>query len=154
MAIQQGSSRRGIRNSDGSFRIMCSDCGKYISDSYVQLGKVRCALCAKALAGEAVPADDIQMYNAGKMGMRDVSVLHVQDDPTIAGEKFSLRSLTGQIAHAIGFGRRDDTPLESVKVSKSKRRQRLFADIDLDSQPNSLGSMQEVDQNLEAAKEK
>jgi hypothetical protein len=111
-------------------------------------------LCAKALAGEAVPVDDIQMYNAGKMGMRDVSVLHVQDDPTIAGEKFSLRSLTGQLAHAIGFGKRDDNPLESVKVSKSKRRQRLFADIDLDSQPNSLGSMQEVDQNLEAAKEK
>ena len=84
--------------------------------------------------------------------MREVSVLRVEDDPTIAGEKFTLRSLTGQIAHAIGFGKRDDTPLESVKVSKSKRRKRLFADIDL--QEDSLGSMQDIDANLNAAKEK
>jgi len=113
---------------------------------------VQCALCTKAMAGEALPADAIEMYNAGKMGMRDVSVLRVEEDPTIAGEKFTLRSLAGQVVHAIGFGKRDDNPLESVKVAKSKRRKRLFADIDLGA--DSLGSMQDVDRNLNAEKEK
>lgn len=151
MAIQQSSSRQGLRNHDGTFRINCSQCGKYISDSFVNIGKVQCALCAKALAGEPVPADAIELYNAGKLGMRDVSVLRVEDDPVLAGEKFTLRSLTGQLVHAIGFGKRDDSPLASVQVAKGKRRKRLFADIDLDAP--SLGSMEEIDANLNAEKE-
>ena len=153
MAVSEGSSRQGRKNNDGTYRINCSDCGQYISDSYIRLVKVRCEMCARALNGEPVPAEDIAMYNASKLGRRIVTTLQVEDDLTVAGEKFSFRHLLGQVAHAVGFGRRDDpSKLESVKTSKSKRRSRLFESVDLDAPV--LGSMEEIDSALEAGKDK
>jgi hypothetical protein len=151
--ITEGSSRQGQRNQDGSYRIVCSDCRQYICDSHIKLINARCALCERALAGEPVPTDAIQMYVAGKAGHRDVSVLRVEDDDNRGGTKFTLRSLLGLTSRALGFTKPEAEPLESVKVSKGKRRPRLFADVDLSDESQGIGSMEQIDKALTAEKE-
>lgn len=93
------------------------------------------------------------MYNASKGGMRPVSMLHVEDDISVGGEKFTLRSLGGAIAHALGFPKKSEEPLHSVKVAKGKQRDRLFKGIDLEEE-GGMGSMQSIDAALNAGKEK
>jgi len=114
---------------------------------------VRCALCERALAGEPVPTDAIQMYTAGKAGSRDVSVLRIEDDDNRGGTKFTLRSLIGQTVRALGFAKVDAAPLESVKASKAKRRSRLFMDQDLEQDMEGIGTMEQIDLALAAEKE-
>ena len=100
-----------------------------------------------------LPADAIEMYNLSKRGQREIAMVNVSDDAMEAGgAKFTLRSLGGAIAQAVGFTKTEEKPLESVKVAKQKRRGRLFDSVDLDKM-TAMGSMQEVDTQLEAAKE-
>ena len=96
-------------------------------------------------------AEAIEMYNRSKQGMRSVSMVTVDDTVSFGDEKFTLRSLGGSIAHALGFAKKDVEPLQSVKVAKGKKRGRLFEGVDLE---NGIGSMESVDAALEAGKEK
>lgn len=112
-----------------------------------------CAICSAALKGELLTAEAIEMYNAGKMGMRDVSMTNVSDVVVAGGEEFTLRSLGNLIGRALGFAKKEEAPLKSVKIAQDKRRSRLFADVDLE-QTSSLGSMVDVDAALNRAKEK
>jgi hypothetical protein len=119
------------------------------------LGKVRCALCERALAGEPLTTEAIQLYTAGKVGGRDVSVLRVEDNDNRGGTKFTLRSLIGATVRAFGLAKPEAAPLESVKTSKAKRRPRLFMheDLEKDMATDEIGTMEGIDKALVAAKE-
>lgn len=147
-----GSSRGGPGQSrEGLYRIYCSECRQYISDSPVKLGGVTCAICAAALEAKMMTPEAIDMYNRSKGGMRNVSMLVVADDATQTGDKFSLRTMGGSLIRALGFGKEPIEELESVRVAKGKSRKRLFDDVDLEE---GMGSMEQVDAALVAAKEK
>jgi hypothetical protein len=84
------------------------------------------------------------------MGRSDVGLLTLPDEgPKVLGipkKKFTLRSLGGGILSALGnfsLGQppNENKAAESVKISKAKRRGRLFANVD-------LGSMEDVDKKL------
>lgn len=87
----------------------------------------------------------LQNYELQKQGRSTLSSLLLQpeSDPKIKGvdpKKFSFRSMAADVMTAIGnFGLKVGTQLSptgeppaSSVLAKSKRRKRLFADIDLD----------------------
>jgi len=102
-----------------------------------------------------MPADAIEAYKLGTLGHRDrqVTGVNVSDEVTAGGEKFTLRSLGGFVAHALGFAKTEEKPLESVRVAKIKKRGRLLESVDLEKMEGGLGSMQELDAALNKAKE-
>lgn len=152
MPFWDSSSRTGPGQSrDGSYRVSCSQCRQYISDSPVKLGSVTCAVCAAALEAKMLTPDAMDMYNRSKGGMRNVSMLVMENDPTVLGEKFSLRTMGGALVRALGFAKEKPDDLESVKVARGKARKRLFEDVDLDE---GMGSMEQIDAVLVEAKEK
>jgi hypothetical protein len=94
------------------------------------------------------------MYNASKQGLRDVTVVSVPQEKV--GD-FTLRGMGQAVIHALGFSKSEEKPLESVKVSRKKQRGRLLEHVDLDNlteAPKEIGSMQDIDSALVAAKEK
>jgi len=118
---------------------------------------VRCAICEAAEEGRPLTADQIEMYNLGKRGMRPLSLVNVSEELTThAGEKFTLRSLGAAIGHALGFPKKEEAIPPSVNISKNKVRGRLFDGVDLEERPEGapIGSMESVDAALVAAKEK
>lgn len=153
MSLFSSSSRRGGRNLDGSWRVVCSHCRQFIADSPVKLGKVTCAICTASLEGRVLTAEAIEMYNLSKLGKRDVSLVNLSDEIKTHGAKFTLRSMGSAVMQAFGFPKPDAEPPRSVQVAKSKRRERLFKDVDLDREEPVLGSMIEVDAQLNRAKE-
>lgn len=110
-------------------------------------------MCQASHEGRLLTAEQIEAYNASKMGERDLPLLNLSTVTEVAGEKFTLRSLGGFITHALGFKKEEGAPLESVRTSKNKARGRLFDGVDLE-QRKGLGSMQEIDAQLNVAKER
>lgn len=111
-----------------------------------------CAICDAALKGIPLTEDAINLYNAGKLGMRPVTMVNLNEEITTKGGKFTFRSLGGFVSQALGLAKPEPKPLESKKKAQQKARGRLLENVDLNSEP--IGSMEQIDHSLQAAKEK
>ena len=113
----------------------------------VRIHRALCALCERSERGEIVSPEAIRDYKMSKAGKVDVSYLVVPDNtPKALGiKKFSLQSLGGQILRAVGLPQGVEAVKESVKISREKKRPRLFSNVD-------LGSMSEIDEALKKGK--
>lgn len=142
---------RGQINQDGSYSVYCYQCRDFIGTSFTKIHRALCMICQYAEAGKPLTEEVINMYRASKMGRSDVGLLVLPDEgPKVLGipkKKFTLRSLGGGILSALGNFSLSQPPnenkaaAESVKISKAKRRGRLFANVD-------LGSMEDMDKKL------
>lgn len=148
MSLYSSSSSTGRQsNSDGTWNVYCYVCHEYIGASMMRIHRAMCAMCEKAERGETVPPEAIRDYKMSKAGKVDVSYLVVPDNtPKAIGiRKFSLQSLGGQILKAAGLPEVVEKIKESVRVSREKKRPRLFGQID-------LGKMTDVDEALKKGK--
>lgn len=155
--IFSSSSRGGVRqNQDGSRNVHCYQCGEFIATSFLNISRALCEICRRVENGEPLNDDMIRNYRLAKASRVDVSVLTLpEEDPLrahgIPRKRFSLASMAGELVRAIGkfkittvpkIQENPDKTKASVAVAKSKRRGRLFENVDL------IGSMEEVDKKL------
>jgi hypothetical protein len=94
------------------------------------------------MAGVVLTPEQVRDYKLAKGSKANISMLLLPEEPE--GYKFTLRSLGGDIAQAIGFKKKEsDVPADkSVAVAKGKARGRLFESVDIGA------SMAEIDQQL------
>lgn len=106
-----------------------------------------CELCQRIMDGQIITPEQVRDYKLSKGPRADISVLLMHEEPE--GRKFTLRSLGGDIAEALGFKKADPAvdPKKSKAVAKSKARGRLFEHVDLGA------SMTEMDEHLRKEKE-
>lgn len=162
MSLFSSSSRQMKRvNADGSVDVYCYACGQYIGPVFVRINRALCEMCRRVENGEPITEEMIQAYRAAKADKVDVSMLLIPPEPdlkALGGKKFSLRSMGGNIVSALGrfvMGQKatpqELSKLPSVQTAKTKRRPRLFANVDLNSE---LGSMEDIDKSLSKDKNK
>lgn len=138
-----GSSARSDRpNPDGSYNVKCYRCGQFIDISTVFIQRALCYVCQLSDEGTIMPEKAMQDYYISKMNKTDIGVLVLREpELDVLGapkRKFTFSSLTGEFVRAVGkFALNDRTApeenkaVESVKLSKQKRRGRLFSNITL-----------------------
>lgn len=144
------SADRRLTNPDGSSNVFCMSCGEFISKTYERTNRATCELCRRVLNGEVLTEEAIRAYQVGKQDKANVSLLDLSDKVPAQAKKFSLRSMTGDFLKAFKFVKPDppsEATVPSMKVSKTKRRGRLFENVE-------LGTMTEIDEKLKASKEK
>ena len=145
------SRQRNLINQNGSFNVFCYQCGDFICETYIRMGnRAQCELCRRIANGEHITEDAIRQYKLLKAGKQDVSLLVVPDElPRAVGQKFSLRSLAGEVMNAIGLKiPKTDTASKaekSTQVAKQKRRPRIFQNVDLQS---DLGNIEALDKKI------
>ena len=146
--------RRGTINSDGSWNIHCYQCGDFICVTTTSTSRALCELCRRILEGEIITPEAVAEYKLAKRNRNDCTMLVLQEMEKHE-KKFSLSSMTGEFLSAIGFKRKETSvPSEtSTKISKSKKRGRIFESVDLEKEmappEGGIGSMLEVDAELE-----
>ncbi len=144
------SADRRLNNPDGSSNVFCFTCGEFIARTYERIYRAQCEICRRVLEGEVLTEEAIRAYQIGKQDKANVSLLDLKEHVPAQAKRFSLRSLTGDFLKAFKFVKPDlptEETVPSMKVSKSKRRGRLFEHVE-------IGSMTEVDEALKASKEK
>ena len=144
------SADRRLVNPDGSSNVFCLVCGEFISKTYERTNRATCELCRRVLDGEILTEEAIKAYQIGKQDKANVTLLDLSDQIPAQAKKFSLRSMGSGFLKAYKAIRPDppnESTVPSMKVSKTKRRGRLFENVD-------LGSMTDLDEQLKASKEK
>lgn len=132
------SSRRDLRhNVDGSRSVYCYQCGEFITTTLAPISTALCAMCKRIEDGEEVTIEMMTEYRLSKRGRVDVSMLLLPKDEMpkalgIESKKFSLRSLGNAIMSAVGLAKPAVEVPQSVKISKEKKRKRLFENVDLE----------------------
>lgn len=107
-------------------------CGQFIARTYMRIGSALCEMCRRVENGEPITEDLIKSYEIGKLGRENVSMLVLKDETPKALGKFSLRSMGGDIMHVLGLKKiPKDKDLKSAEIAKSKRRGRLFQNVQL-----------------------
>lgn len=151
-----GSSTQASRyNSDGSNNVHCSQCGEFIGRSYIRINRALCVICQAAENGMPLTEEAIRMYKLSKAERVDVTYLAIEE-PSLKAlgvkKKWNMASVAGEFLHAVGnFAQGVKVEpatgqVPSADIAKSKRRKRLFEDVDLEQKPGPvLGSMEEVD---------
>jgi hypothetical protein len=111
-----------------------------------------CALCERVLSGQPLTAEAIADYRKGKDAAESITLVDMSQYNSKPDGTFKLRTMGGNIMRALGLAKPKQPELESVKVAKSKRKPRIFAD----NQPGEqgLGSITELDAELQRQKEK
>ena len=148
---QASSTRR--RDVDGMITVRCRECGDFICRTYVRMNNVAvCALCERVLSGQPLTAEAIADYRKGKDAAESITLVDMSQYNSKPDGTFKLRTMGGNIMRALGLAKPKQPELESVKVAKSKRKPRIFAD----NQPGEqgLGSITELDAELQRQKEK
>lgn len=140
------SSRHNNRiNQDGTYNVMCWSCNEFIARSPIRVERALCEICRRVENGEPLSEEAIRQYKMAKMDkIQDVSMVVLPDVQPKALKTFSLRSLGGIIAEAVGIKQSDKPVLKSAEVAKRKRRPRLFSEGQLET----LGSIEELDKKL------
>lgn len=145
---------RGQINTDGSYSVYCYQCRDFISTSFTRIHRALCAICQAAEDGKPLTEEQINLYRASKMGRSEIGMINLSDElPKVSGvpnKKFTFRSLGTGILNALGnfaLGKpqTEVKATDSVKIAKSKRRGRLFANVD-------LGNMEDLDKQLKDKK--
>ena len=142
---------RGAQNNDGSRSVYCHRCQAFIGTSFQNFHRALCEPCRREANDEApLTAEALQQYELSKQGRSDVSMLLVPSEPPkvegVTHKKFTFRTMAGGVLTALGkFGLnlgaqlKEPEVVEGVRLSKSKevaqskRRKRLFADVDIDA---------------------
>jgi hypothetical protein len=141
---------RRLNNPDGSWNVYCMVCQEFISKTFERTNRATCELCRRVQDGEALTDEAIKAYQLGKLDRANVTLLDLSDQVPAQAKKFSLRSMTGDFLRAFKSVKAEpptEQTVPSMKVSKTKRRGRLFENVE-------IGSMLEVDEKLKASKEK
>lgn len=150
MSDVYGASSRGkkLQNEDGTWNVYCKHCRRLIARVPVILGSAICAMCDAALNGQPIPEEALLAYQAGKPDAGSIGLLVVPKDQLPQVDGVSAPSplvMFGQGFRAVGrlalsitarvAGKRkaQDAPA-SAKIAQSKRRKRIFEDIDLEKQ--------------------
>lgn len=129
-------------NPDGTYNVYCRLCHKFIMTVQQQIGASLCVICDRAEQGLPLSAEALADYNLSKAGREDVSMLLVPPEPPAGiAKKFSLRTMAGDIMHALGFVKPEKEIPKSAQVARSKKRGRLFEQTD-------LGTMDQIEQKL------
>jgi hypothetical protein len=143
--VFQSSSRdRRLSNPDGTNNVFCWSCSEFISKTYERTNRALCELCRRVLNGEVLSEEAIKAYNLGKLDRANVTLLDLTIEVPAEAKKFSFRSMTGEFIRAfksITAPPPNEVTVPSMKVSKGKRRGRLFDNV-------TLGSMEEIDEKL------
>lgn len=153
MNVFGSSSRQSVRsNNDGSHNVYCYSCGEYISTTYLLISRSLCEICRRSQNGEPMDAESIRLYRLSKASRVDIGAVVLTEEPDtsamgIKNKKFSLANTAGDILSSVGrFAKSVVAPKEerkqkSTELARSKKRGRLFANVD-------LGDMLELDKEL------
>jgi hypothetical protein len=150
MSFFSGSSRSGrITNPDGTHAVECWQCREIVGETMNPITRVLCEVCQRALDGNPLPEEAVNAYRMSKARYQNVSLLIVQAEEKIQketiGTKFSLKSMGGDLLQAVGLKKPKAPPQKSKQVVEQKKREGLFASV-------NLGSLEELDQKIKEIK--
>ena len=143
------------RDTDGMITVRCRECGDFICRTYIRMNNVAtCALCERVLSGQPLTAEAIAEYRKGKDVMESTTLVDMsQYNNKPPDGSFKLRTMGGNILKALGLAKAKQPELESVKVARSKKKPRIFAD-NQPGEAQGLGTIQALDAELQRQKEK
>lgn len=148
--FSSSSADRRLTNPDGSSNVYCDTCSEFIAKTYERTNRATCELCRRVLSGEILTEEAIRAYQLAKQDKANVSLLDLSDKIPAEAKKFTLRSMTGEFVRAfksIVAPKPTAATSQSMKVSNTKRRGRLFEGLE-------IGSMSDIDEQLKKSKEK
>ena len=135
-------------NRDGTYNVYCSDCGRFVAMTTIQLGKMQCELCRRTEAGEVLTEDMVRKYEAGKLDRSEISYLAIPEEATIKAVGSKMRTMGAGILAAVGLPKK-----KAVEADKSRAAAAAVSRKRVFESPDALGSLEQIDAALNKGKE-